>query len=488
MSKAFVILAAGRGTRMGRVGDSLHKALAPLGRKAVLSHILALRPPIDIKTIIVVGHRASQIKEYMRLAHPSEDITYVYEPDFAARGSGPGTSLLRAEEAIGDRDAMITMADALWEWNDASWDATVSWVGIAPPPPGTDMTRWCLIHSTTGGIVDKPVVPPTGEGWAVYAGPLYVRRCDLPAFWDGLRTGVLVDSERQVSAGMGAIDLTPHEVHWTDVGDEESYHQAILRTTGYDFIKPNEATYVIPEERRVVKFWANGRGLQQRVDLAAALAPAVPQLIDGGREMLSYRYEPGISAYEWLEADPTRINHIIAWANQLIWQRELSWDYANEFYRLKTLDRIEHLRSNGLRQLALTAYDRVDWGRLYKGTIPSRIHGDLTFANIIVSRDDTLHGIDWGTSATPPLVGDARYDLAKLLVSTVVNWDAAQRGDFRPWDKGPEIAALIQQTPMWTSTIPIIAALSLLNSAPLHAPPLDEVLVARGAAWLTEVT
>ena len=73
---AFVILAAGPGTRMGRYGGLLHKALLPLAGRAVISHQIALAPA-DARVIVCTGCRAAQVRDYTELAHPDREVTFV---------------------------------------------------------------------------------------------------------------------------------------------------------------------------------------------------------------------------------------------------------------------------------------------------------------------------------------------------------------------------------------------------------------------------
>ena len=40
-------------------------------------------------------------------------------------------------------------------------------------------------------------------------------------------------------------------VTWTDIGDEEAYAQAVAAISGYDWTKPGEVTWVLPETGRV---------------------------------------------------------------------------------------------------------------------------------------------------------------------------------------------------------------------------------------------
>ena len=99
------VIAAGRGTRMGFADGELHKALAPLSNRAVLTHVLESFPP-DARFVIAVGHRADQLRAYIALAHPDRDVTFVTVDNYDGPGSGPGLSVLTCAEALGEDRAV----------------------------------------------------------------------------------------------------------------------------------------------------------------------------------------------------------------------------------------------------------------------------------------------------------------------------------------------------------------------------------------------
>ena len=133
---AFVVFAAGAGTRVGRVGANLHKALLPLGQQAVLSHLFD-RAPADARLVVCVGNRAQQIRDYVELAHPSLDVTFVDVPDWDQPDAGPGRTLLAARDVIGDDDVIVTSCDTLWADDPSLWTVPESWAAYAPMPAGT---------------------------------------------------------------------------------------------------------------------------------------------------------------------------------------------------------------------------------------------------------------------------------------------------------------------------------------------------------------
>src|SRR5689334_1684934 len=99
---------------MGRAGESLHKALVPLDGKAVISHQIALAPP-GARIIVCTGYRAAQVQDYLELAHPDLEVTYVVVKGWDQPGGGPGHSLLAARPLLAaGEDLIFTSCDTLW--------------------------------------------------------------------------------------------------------------------------------------------------------------------------------------------------------------------------------------------------------------------------------------------------------------------------------------------------------------------------------------
>ena len=137
---------------MGRVSELLHKALVPLAGRAVLSHLIELAPR-SAKIVVCVGCRADQIREYVALAHPQLNVTFVDVADWDQPHGGPGASLLAAKDVI-DGDLIFTSCDTLWQQDQTLWQTDHSWAGVAPIPAGTPHARWCRVGLSWDGTVE----------------------------------------------------------------------------------------------------------------------------------------------------------------------------------------------------------------------------------------------------------------------------------------------------------------------------------------------
>lgn len=495
----FVILAAGRGSRLGRIGDALPKALLPLDNRAVLSHQIALAP-IDAKIVIVSGYRADQIDEYLNLAHPDLNVTTIHERDW---GQGPGASLLAARGHV-EGDLIFTACDTLWEHDDDLWEYGDSWLGVAPVPAGTPAARWCRAVLSDGNdyvlqLDDKtPVVAPNSYAWTALG---YVNEDSLVTFWRGLTDADTVAGEVQLSSGItplidGGVPVEARHIRWLDVGDEQAYRSAVATASGYDALKPDQVTYVV--NGRVVKTHVDTGKIVSRGLRGEMLNGAVPK-VTTGHYMCAYDYVPGETMYGYAARRGAAATVALAvdwWEQEFLPTQLLNrppgcGELTMRFYRDKTFQRVMSL-PRALSAVALDAVTRVDWNRLVEGVVPGVFHGDLTYANLIVDEDEHVWGIDWREDFAGEIYwADLRYDLAKLLAGTHVHWENAARGDFRPWEDGAahriELRKRANTRGFDVHELDVISALCLLNSATLHASPLDEILVARGCRLLDSI-
>ena len=97
-----VCLAAGKGSRLGRLGSYLQKCMYPVGLKPFLQHTLeqllasgVARP--GSRLVLVVGHHAEQVRGYFGASFAGLELAYVEQEEL----NGTGAALRLAVEALG---------------------------------------------------------------------------------------------------------------------------------------------------------------------------------------------------------------------------------------------------------------------------------------------------------------------------------------------------------------------------------------------------
>ena len=87
-----VIPSAGIGSRLFQRTEKINKTMLLLGSKPVISRIIDSYPA-NTKFLIGLGHKGEHIKEFLDLAYPNKNISYVNVKNYNGAGSSLSHSL-----------------------------------------------------------------------------------------------------------------------------------------------------------------------------------------------------------------------------------------------------------------------------------------------------------------------------------------------------------------------------------------------------------
>src|SRR6056297_2869588 len=76
-----VVVAAGRGTRMGPLTDERPKPLLPIAGTPIVEHVLDTAAPYVDGFVVVVGYRAAQVKRQIGGTHRGIPVTYAEQAE-----------------------------------------------------------------------------------------------------------------------------------------------------------------------------------------------------------------------------------------------------------------------------------------------------------------------------------------------------------------------------------------------------------------------
>jgi dTDP-glucose pyrophosphorylase len=507
------ILAAGRGTRMSFADGELHKALAPLSNRAVLTHVLESFPR-DARFVIAIGHRADQLHAYVTLAHPDRDITLVDVPNYDGPGSGPGLSILACADHLTEPFGLVA-ADSVLQ--DMPALEGTSWMGTGHvEDPTSYLTLEVDISQHVSGFQER-----TGPSQLAYVGVAWIAVPDV--YLDGLRR-CEPDGELQVTAGFKhlvaeGVLVRALPCDWTDTGTTETYAAARRRfaeemSAGRS---PVDVTYLLPD--RVVKWFRDPEGANRRATRAAELTGAIPRIVPAPSGWLAYEKAPGSVLCDRL--DGNEVVGVLDWVSTTLWRDRPDGqrfrDAARRFYGDKTRARLgTYLDDRGIAEppggteingvptaTVAEALER-ELDDMVAAAIPTVFHGDLHEGNIIAG-DGGYRLIDWrdefGGLADR---GDQLYDLAKLLHSLELPESAMHARTFARGDHAdgaitighPDTALRADgRRALWNwcaahgfdlRAIGTIDATIWINMAPLYDRVLGDYLYAFGR-WLLAV-
>ncbi|MBF0372116.1 MAG: NTP transferase domain-containing protein [Alphaproteobacteria bacterium] len=507
------ILAAGAGSRSRAHELGMHKALLPVGNRAVLTHQIEQFPP-GTRFVIALGHYADQVRDYMALAHPEIDAVFVGVDRVTGPTAGPGYSLLCCRSHL-RRPFIFTACDTLipGELNLPEGN----WVGVHHID---QPERWCTVAVDADGMVDGVIYKkPEGSslGFIGIAGV-----ADHEPFWQALERGLNERGESQVNPGLEALigsGLRPVALPWLDSGDDEGYG-ALLRRFEPNFSftgKTTDVTYKIGD--RIIKFFSDAELTRRRFLRGRRHDGIFATVLDHCGHLFGYRFVPGRPLADSL--DRNGVTDLLEWLEASLW-RPVSCDRAafdalcRRFYRDKTLDRLRaYLRRGG--QTSEEPASRIDGvtcptvietierlpDAFWTEGLPSTFHGDLHADNVIVGEDGRFTLIDWRHDFGDEMDhGDRYYDLAKFY-HTLDFSVAAMTNGFRMDRDGRNVRLAHDQiddadglrAAFWAfcarrgydrSRILVLNALIFVNMAPLYDRPLADYLYHLGRLRLAE--
>jgi len=510
------IVTAGKGSRMGAISLGLNKALLPIDGKAAISHIINQFPP-QTHFVIGLGYLGQQVSQYLGMAHPDLQFTYIKVDNFEGDGSGPGYSLLCCRQYLQSPFYFVS-CDTLWD-NDLDFSLTDNWLGVAHVDP-LKSNQYCnlkIVNDQVVGLCDKALVnDPT---YQAFVGLCHIR--DYQIFWTALESKTLVAGEHQISNGIQALiqnaKVRAQSINWSDVGDEEKYKTIVGRYENFDFSKSNETLYII--NNKVIKFFVDQKITQQRVEKSKLNPSVFPEISKFAGQFYSYEFQPGETLY--------KVNNQIIFRRLLdflvkdLWRpREVDQNkmrsICNDFYYKKTIQRIAlyekkypaldvEIKVNG--RLIPPTKDLlavVPWNLLENG-IPSFIHGDLQFDNILYdAATDSFTLLDWRQDFGGQIeFGDLYYDLAKLYGGIILNYDYIKLNLLSYFEDSDEVFIDFAQRFETKSYLEVLSnfiggqgfdlgrvkllvALIYLNMSPLHHYPFDKLLYSLGRKMLFE--
>lgn len=508
------ILAAGFGTRVTAFNGQLHKALLPLGNMAMLSRIMRAFPD-GTRFVIALGHRADQIRDYLAMAHPEADVTFVTVDNVDGPGSGPGTSLGCCRPAL-PGPFVFTSCDTLIDGDIPQPDR--NWIGVQR---AENPERWCTVECDADGravrLHDKS---PDGTPLA-FVGIAGVH--DADRFWASLGA-IGAKGEVQVTPGLEAListGLAPMEMAWIDTGTDSDYHRAMARyEKNYTFEgKTTDVTYRLGD--RVVKLFFDPAAANRRYVRGCTNAGAFVPVLGIQGHCCAYRFVPdshllskGLDgpgcrcALDWLQERfwaPAPIDAAVFEEACRCFYIDKTLGRLNSFLHLHGLDReAGPLVLNGRSCPTVRAMMAAAEGLMRNGGLPSTFHGDLHADNMLVT-DEGYCLIDWRDDfAGLTDMGDRYYDLAKFFHTLDLSVEVMDAGDYRVETLadgalriGHRLGGALEeaQAAFWSfaaangydrTRIELLNGLIFINMAPLYDRPLGRYLYLLGRLRMAE--
>lgn len=153
-----VILAAGKGTRLRPLTETIPKPLVLVAGKPLLDHIIDALPSAVDELIIVTGYLENKIKDYCGSEYKGRKVTYVHQEE--QKGTAP--ALWLCKDLLKGR-FLFMFADDIHGADDIARVASYSRALLTMPTKNPERFGIVVRHpdGTLAEFVEKPVHPPS---------------------------------------------------------------------------------------------------------------------------------------------------------------------------------------------------------------------------------------------------------------------------------------------------------------------------------------
>ena len=224
-----LLLAAGLGTRLRPITDTIPKCLVLINGKPLLAYWLELLVSAGIKDILINTHYLSEVVDnYVQKSEFAEFITIAYEEELLgtagtllknkARFSDGPTILIHA-----DNLSCFSMSDFIKTYNERSADVEITMMTF-----NTDSPKKCgILEVDSNGIVHEMHEKVDNPKSNYANGAVYILSDSIIDFISSLNKNVLDFSIDILPNFMGKINTYHNNTYHRDIGDLISLNKAI---------------------------------------------------------------------------------------------------------------------------------------------------------------------------------------------------------------------------------------------------------------------
>jgi choline kinase len=497
-----LITTSGLGSRLGNLTDKTNKCLVRITDKPSISYIIESYPE-DTQFVISLGYKGDLVKQFLTLAYPNIDFTFVEVDKYDGEGSSLGYSILQCKNEL--QCPFIFHASDTILTNTTLPNLSDNWMAGSFKEDASHY-RTLLVK---GGKIDK--VNEKGE---INYDSLYIGLAGIKDYFNFFE--ILEDLVKNTGGDLSDVHViikmmqhTPFKYaevaleDWFDVGNVSELNRTreALESNIEVLDKTDESIFFFDDF--VIKFFANETINKNRVIRGKLLNGLVPKIIDSTDNF--YKYEKAEGELFSKSVNEVTFRGLLDWAKDELWVPHKDHSIKNKchiFYVRKTMARVDKYLNgqpdkeeiiNG--ELVPSVYDllnKINTEWLINGE-PTQFHGDFILDNIIET-DNGFSLIDWREDFSGDVaVGDIYYDLAKLNHNLTVNHDIIGRKLFNHHKDNCYI--LTNSTLNSCKTIlldfcstngydhdkvKILTSIIWLNMSPLHAYPFNDFLFTFG--------
>lgn len=503
-----LITTSGLGSRLGNLTDYTNKSLIRVADKPAISYIIESYPK-DTKFVITLGHYGDHVRQFLQLAYPNYDFTFVEVDKYKGEGSSLGYSILQCKHELNCPFIFHASDTIAKEFEIPKLDK--NWIVGSYKE---DSSQYRTLNLNSGKLVKINEKGELGYDFS-YVGISGIKNFEL--FFYNLEKLIYNGHEdtsdvHVINNMLSEVDFYYKEIsygNWFDIGNTSELIKTRKKfSSNIDVLdKKDESIFFFDEF--VIKFFYDKNINKNRVSRAYNLKGLVPDII--GATDNFYKYIKAEGKLFSKSVTKNKFIEFLNWSNQNLWIYKEDSNIENkcyDFYITKTKKRInQFLNGNQDKEECIngelippiyTLIDSIDTNWLCEG-ISSQFHGDFILDNIIETETGfTL--IDWRQDFANDLeIGDMYYDLAKLNHNLTINHDIVNKNLFGYSKNNCYILInsklnecekilhkYIVDKGLDLKKVKTLTALIWINMAPLHEYPFNTFLFNYGKYKLNE--
>ena len=324
-----LITTGGVGSRLGTLTEYTNKSLVRVGDKPAISHIIESYP-CSTKFVITLGHFGDYVRQFLLLAYPNIDFTFVKVKKFEGDGSSLGHSILQAKRYL-QCPFIFHASDTLTPKYKICPHVDFNWCA-GSHNGSTSQYRTLKIKGEEVTCINEK-----GELNFDYS---YIGLCgikDYRLFWKHLEELPNTHSLSDVHVINKMLQTVSfkfkHIKDWLDIGNSTELVKAI-DYFGSDIEvldKQQEAIYFFDDF--VIKFFSDPTITKNRVTRGEYLTPMVPKILGSTRNF--YKYQKAEGNLFSKSVTEKSFSTFLEWASTNLWIEKPKEHFKEEYDYIK---------------------------------------------------------------------------------------------------------------------------------------------------------
>lgn len=446
-----VITTSGIGKRLGNYTEFNNKTLVRVGNRFTISYIIE-KYPEDSEFIITLGYYGDFVKQFLIMAYPNHNFSFVTINKFKGEGSSLGYSLLQVKDLIKSNfiyhccDCIFLDEINLNELTDNNY------MFVYNGEKNNNNNNMFSSINVSNKYVSKVNDKGETNGDYYYIGVAYIKNYLL--FFEILENYVNTKYQKESLSDIHiykefikrCINIEYKIINnWYDMGTLTTFNNAneYLKCNYNILYKQKESICFLKDY--VIKFFYDDKTNLNRVKRGEILHGLVPNIVKYSNNYYKMKLIDGKLMSEYYQYG--EIYKLLNWSQDKMWSKVGNIDekyfksICKKFYYDKTMDRInkfmldnnhkEYNTINGLNVGPISELiNKIDFD-LLSDSKPSYYHGDFILDNIL-KIDNGFCLLDWRQDFCGELeYGDMYYDLGKLQHNIILNHNNLENNLFK---------------------------------------------------------